>query len=687
MQFKNLVIFICAGFYLLAPASTSKPTVQTQAPGSLAPFPSGYPRLANNANIPTKFLNVIHINDIYDVRMSPRCLEKMNLYTDANTLKLFSGDIIGPSIISDIKKGDQMIKIMETFKFDMSVLGNHEFDFTEEHFLEWNEKVNKALAAQQHQHVWLASNLKHVNDNINYKGASLKGKQAGDAMITATKTIDGQKICTFGLVDEFWISGSKIERSDFEYEDFKIAARRISRELRAQGCEFVFALTHMENKSDEELLADGISSTNPDGNDIDFVFGGHDHIFFIKKVGERVLLKSGMDFEQFSNLKMWWGQKLVDKSLYKGDYTVHLHKYTFLLDETVNGEKKSFLFSLDRPTKTDPNRTLNILIQRAQTTSADVKHTGLANYIRDEINPLIAEYLKPYIHIKNKLDARERHMFSGESYIMDFFADVGRAYYGAELGFVNVRMLKGEKIFHSDVYLRRLDFMRLFPYHEDKYVEVEMTGDEIVKLVTDAVPLIHQHTKRMIGVSGITFKYTQTGSGDDDHPVYNCALIENTLRINGQAVEKARKYRVVLISSLINPKVGFASTINKPILTAEQHKIEPIQVFDYLGTLFDTKQAEMLAEFNALKTGPCKEAKLHEFFGIQPKATLLDSLDKIKGATSCQDLLSQANPEALRRARLFSLAEPAPKTPYSRVVLSYPIAVEPRFTPQNRLIL
>lgn len=104
----------------------------------------------------------------------------------------------------------------------------------------------------------------------------------------------------------------------------------------------------MEAKADEELLTDAASDTNAEGNDVDFVFGGHDHIFYIKKIGERVLLKSGMDFEQFANIKMWWGDKL-EKTAHPQNY--HMNKFTFLLDEELNGTKKSLFFRCTAPTE------------------------------------------------------------------------------------------------------------------------------------------------------------------------------------------------------------------------------------------------------------------------------------------------------------------------------------------------
>lgn len=624
---------------------------------------------------PAQFLNLIHINDVYDVRNSPRCLAKIDSYSNEDTMRLFSGDIMGPSIISDIQKGMQMVRVMQAYKFDFSVLGNHEFDYGEKHFNDWDQLVNAGWTGAR-PHKWLL---------CNFRRKAAPHDLAGKATPFGSRVINGQKVCAFGLVDTAWMEATKLTLSEWDYEHFKVAARRVSKQLRTQeNCDLIFCITHMENASDEALLTDGATDANPDGNDIDFVFGGHDHIYYIRKTGERVLLKSGMDFEQFSNLKMWWGDRL-DQVLVPG---TNKEKFIFLLNEEKNGNQREFLFSLHRPKATGPAKYLNVLITRVPVGPNDPKDPGLEAYVKNEIDPLISQHLLPVMHIQNKLDTREKILFGGESPIMNLFADVGRAYFGGEVALVNVRMLKGEKVYHSNTYLRRLDFMRLFPYHEDKYVEVELTGDELMGVLAAAVPLIHQEDKRWLGLSGVTFKY-KSPDFDEEEGVHKdkAELDQGSVRVNGEKVDNARKYRCVVISSMFKPKVGFKGLIGKVALTEKEAQREPIEIFDFISSIFEANAATTAEEFNFFKSSVCKGFGLDQFAGVKSaKEKLAASLSELKDRTSCPDLLASASPDALRRARFYSLAQSL-QNPDKRTVLSFGSYSSMRLVVEKRMML
>jgi 2',3'-cyclic-nucleotide 2'-phosphodiesterase (5'-nucleotidase family) len=51
-----------------------------------------------------------------------------------NTLYLFNGDMLSPSLMSGFDKGENMIKLSNIVPFDLAVPGNHEYDFGPENF-------------------------------------------------------------------------------------------------------------------------------------------------------------------------------------------------------------------------------------------------------------------------------------------------------------------------------------------------------------------------------------------------------------------------------------------------------------------------------------------------------------------------------------------------------------------------
>ena len=64
----------------------------------------------------------------------------------------FGGDMISPSLLSGLDKGEHMIVLANAIGFDIAVLGNHEFDFGPEVLKE---------RLEQSEATWLAGNVRY----------------------------------------------------------------------------------------------------------------------------------------------------------------------------------------------------------------------------------------------------------------------------------------------------------------------------------------------------------------------------------------------------------------------------------------------------------------------------------------------------------------------------------------------
>ena len=53
----------------------------------------------------------------------------MKLHGSERKLVLFSGDFLGPSSLSTVFEGEQMVKLFSELHVDVSVIGNHDTDF------------------------------------------------------------------------------------------------------------------------------------------------------------------------------------------------------------------------------------------------------------------------------------------------------------------------------------------------------------------------------------------------------------------------------------------------------------------------------------------------------------------------------------------------------------------------------
>jgi 2',3'-cyclic-nucleotide 2'-phosphodiesterase (5'-nucleotidase family) len=92
----------------------------------------------------TVTLTLLGIGDIYDfagdgdrggfARLN--AVARAERAANPNTLYLFDGDMLSPSILSGFDKGQNTIDLTNLVPFDLAVPGNHEFDFGPENFLE-----------------------------------------------------------------------------------------------------------------------------------------------------------------------------------------------------------------------------------------------------------------------------------------------------------------------------------------------------------------------------------------------------------------------------------------------------------------------------------------------------------------------------------------------------------------------
>ena len=176
----------------------------------------------------------------------------------------FGGDMISPSLLSGLDRGEHMIELANAIGFDIAALGNHEFDFGPEVLKE---------RLEQSQTVWLAG-------NVRYRG------EPGFPGAGTTKIVEhgGYRIGFLGLVTP---ETAKISSpgKDVTFTSFVETGAALAAELREAGADLVVALTHNDLAHDLELLR--VSGG------IDAVLGGHDHLAVAWYDGRQTVLKAG----------------------------------------------------------------------------------------------------------------------------------------------------------------------------------------------------------------------------------------------------------------------------------------------------------------------------------------------------------------------------------------------------------
>jgi len=193
-----------------------------------------------------------------------------------NTLILFAGDLLSPSVMSNAFKGEQMVTALNRLGVDYATFGNHEFDF--------GVDVLKQRIKESH-FVWLSAN---ILDSAT--GKPIEGSQA-DALVT----VDGVKIGIFGLAYDF--SSILSNASAVTFQDPVQTAQAEVSKLKGEGAQFIVALTHEARAQDCDL------SAKVPG--IDLIVGGHDHAaMFNTQCGHAPYVKATADWRDVWDLNV-----------------------------------------------------------------------------------------------------------------------------------------------------------------------------------------------------------------------------------------------------------------------------------------------------------------------------------------------------------------------------------------------
>ena len=219
-------------------------------------------------------LTLLHVNDVYQISPSGghgglaelMTLMEQERARSENTVATFGGDLLSPSVMSGLTKGEQMINLFNAMGIDVGVFGNHEFDFG-------NDILAQRIS--QSQFPWLATNVKN-SDGAPFGGAdNFWTTQVGDFTVGF-----------FGLLtpetDVLSSPGAGVA-----FEQPLAAAQAAVDALREQGADVVIALTHLTIAEDREIAANV--------NGLDVILGGHEHVPITFYEGGVLIHKSGTD--------------------------------------------------------------------------------------------------------------------------------------------------------------------------------------------------------------------------------------------------------------------------------------------------------------------------------------------------------------------------------------------------------
>lgn len=450
------------------------------------------------------YFKVLHYNDAYIVQNTEAFMyEWLNREETGKTLKLFSGDQISPSLASSVYKGAQFDKFFEKAELDFAVIGNHELDFGEQHFID--------LFANKPLPVWLMANIKNKTT----------GNLLGNAVAYDWKMINGIKIGVFGLADQDWISSSRLDMTNYIYEDFQQKAVEISHLLKSKGADIVVLVSHMINSDDRILLND------PD-NDIDIIFGGHDHEYVIERVSQKLLVKSGVDFLFLSDVRIELNSNPLPIQT-RGNNNAE--NFSYLLTTTNDFPSQNWQFSL----KKSCDLFLNIKIEKVD---IDIKNgpkdADLVAYDQQILSAIISTADVPLFKLSNPQTTLENIILAQETSFTDFLADVVRSYTNADVAIVAMGLLRTSEQYDANYLFTVGDADNLLPI-PDVNVLLNCVGSDLFIILEFGLALLPVPADSFSALSGPTFSFNTA-----NQPVHRIDYA--TLKIGGQAFDLNAEY-------------------------------------------------------------------------------------------------------------------------------------------------
>lgn len=191
-----------------------------------------------------------------------------------NTLYVFDGDMLSPSLLSGFDHGKHMIELTNLVPFDIAVPGNHEFDFGPANFYE---------RMAESKYSWAAINITQAD------GSPVPG--LGGVMM---KEMAGLKIALVPVAQD--TSPVVSNTGDLKFLPTVDTAIAAAEAARAAGADLVIAVVQTDMTNDRKLMA---------SHRFDVIISGDDHSYATAYDGVTAYVETSIDGEFLSPVDLF----------------------------------------------------------------------------------------------------------------------------------------------------------------------------------------------------------------------------------------------------------------------------------------------------------------------------------------------------------------------------------------------
>ena len=469
-----------------------------------------------------------------------------NLAKTNHVLLVDNGDSIQGEPIGTMTTGESNIELMNAVGYDIATIGNHEFDYGMDRFLELTKKANFP---------YISANFMH-NDELVFAPYIIK-------------EFDGVKIAFVGITTPKTTTSStpkyfQDETGKFVYtfcqdetgEKLYAAVQKAVDDARAEGAAYVVAMAHLgiEGESAPWMSTDVIANTTG----INAVLDGHSHSILEQekvknKDGEEVLLAAcGTKLQAIGYLRISAKDGSMATGLYKWD--------------TSNAVSLPDLIGLDNEVATKVNEAMDTL--------------------NEKLGEVVAKSAVDLVISDPETDVRI--VRTAETNLGDLCADAYRDQSGADIAFVNGGGIR-VKIAAGDITLN--DILKVHPFGNALCV-VEATGQQILDALEWGSRVVPEETGGFLQVSGLTYEihtYIENSCTADENGLFTGVAGEyrvKNVKVGGEDLDVNKTYTLACHDYLLkNAGDGF-TMFQQDTLLQDSVKLDNQVLIDYItGTL------------------------------------------------------------------------------------------------------
>lgn len=233
-----------------------------------------------------KTLTVLHTNDMHGALVSSGTStigadETAGIRAAAektdNTLLVDAGDATQGGTLAALSQGADVITLMNAAKYDVMVLGNHEFDYGQDVLL---ENVRNADFPVLSANTVYKDTGRPILEGVPYAG----GTQTNNGQYTIAQK-NGVKIGIFGVTTPE--TATKTNPKGIEgiaFNPVEPVAREMIKALKAQGAEVIICLAHLgvDPSTSKENSSVGLAEALGPDSGLDMIIDGHSHTVYSK---------------------------------------------------------------------------------------------------------------------------------------------------------------------------------------------------------------------------------------------------------------------------------------------------------------------------------------------------------------------------------------------------------------------